>query len=162
MSASYEFTTEQNAEFKTLSNRMSGVGCVLVIVGLLGMVTAGLTVAVIYRTEIPPAVFDQVPAEVVKDVNARIDALPGTEQLWGVAANSGISGLIFFVIGLWTRTAGRAFRKIVRTENSDISHLMDGIESLKKMYGVLYIPLVIAMLAICGGLGYMLFQQYGV
>ena len=53
-----------------------------------------------------------------------------------------------------------AFRKIVKTEKSDISHLMDGIGSLRKMYGVLYVPLLVAMLTIVGGLGFLIYHQY--
>lgn len=160
MTNSYEFTAEQNSEFQSLANRMSGVGCVLVIVGLLGLLTAALTTAVIYRSDIPAAVFEKVPEDVMSDVNTRLADLPAKDQLWGVVANSGISGLIFFAVGIWTRSAGRAFRKIVKTENSDISHLMDGVGSLRKMYGVLYVPLLIAMLAIVGGLGFILYHQY--
>ena len=160
MSTNYEFTAEQNDDFRALANRMSGVGCVLVLVGLAGLLTAILTIAAIYRAAIPPTVFEKVPAEVMDDVNTRLAALPGPQALWGIAANTGVSGLVFFVMGLWTRSAGSAFRKIVNTENSDISHLMNGVESLRKMYTVLYMPLLIAMLAIVGGLGYVLYQQF--
>lgn len=163
MSSTYEFTESQNDDINRLSRRMSGVGAVFAIVGFLGILTALATVAVIYKAEIPPTVFDNVPEDVRQDVADRVASLPGnTQQLWAVVANTGTAGLIYFLIGIWTRSAGRAFRKIVKTENSDIEHLMNGLGSLSKMYSLIYKILLFAMLLLVGGLGYFLYLQFGV
>lgn len=140
---------------------MSGVGAVFLVVGILGLLTAIATTAIIFQSEIPPTVFENVPDEVKEDVADRLASLPGsTEQLWAVVANTGTAGLIYFLLGIWTRSASRAFRKIVKTEQSDIDHLMTGLGSLSNMYSLIYKVLLLAMLLLVSGLGYVLYQQF--
>ncbi|MEE9186621.1 MAG: hypothetical protein V3U10_01150, partial [Bacteroidota bacterium] len=43
-----------------------------------------------------------------------------------------IYATIFILIGFWTRKAGGSFSLIVETAGSDIPHLMDAVESLRK------------------------------
>ena len=45
-----------------------------------------------------------------------------------------INGGVMIFIGLWTTRAAKSFRAIVDTEGADLTHLMTGIEGLKKLY----------------------------
>ena len=47
-----------------------------------------------------------------------------------------ITGVIFIAIGIWTRKAGNSMAEIVDTEGHDISHLMNAITNLGKLYNL--------------------------
>jgi hypothetical protein len=52
---------------------------------------------------------------------------------------------IYIIIGIWTIGAANAFKKIVDTEASDISHLMNALNELKKLYTLQYVLSIIAI-----------------
>lgn len=58
-----------------------------------------------------------------------------------------INTLLFGCIAIWTITASGAFAEVVTTVGRDVTHLMDALESLRKMYSLLYWLLVAAILA---------------
>jgi hypothetical protein len=72
-----------------------------------------------------------------------------------------VVGLFYLVMGVWTRTAGGSFQKIVDTQGSDISHLMSALSSLHSMYALVYTLLVLTLLVGLLGLGLTLFNQFG-
>ena len=154
--AEYEFSPEQNTTIAGLGSAMRGVGAFLVVVGLLNLLAAALLIAVIYQTQLPPDVIAKVPAE----VKAQLEKLPPQNQLWGFAINAGVGGLFYLLVGGWTRSAGGAFRKVATTQNSDISHLMAGLGSLRSLYGLIYTLLLLVMLAVVGGIGMVLYSQW--
>lgn len=156
MSAQYEFTAEQNETLRSLSTKMRGVGIFLVFVGMLNLLICGLTLAVIYQDQLPAEVTERMTPE----VRSELDKLPGQDRLWAVAINCGVVGLLHLCLGGWTRSAGGAFRRITTTENKDITHLMKGMGALSRMYGLLYMLLVIALLLIVIGLGVGLYSQF--
>ena len=45
-----------------------------------------------------------------------------------------VMGIISILIALWTRSAGGSFREVVQTEGADVSHLMNALNSLRKLY----------------------------
>jgi len=45
--------------------------------------------------------------------------------------------LFFLALGTWTSRSARSFKQIVTTQGQDVSHLMDALENLRKMYGLL-------------------------
>ena len=47
-----------------------------------------------------------------------------------------ITGVILIAIGIWTRKAGSSMAEIVNTEGHDISHLMNAITNLGKLYNL--------------------------
>ena len=86
-----------------------------------------------------------------------VGGLYGILGVLGLAEGLGAFGLIiyaviFILIGIWTRSAGGSFSLIVETAGSDIPHLMDAVESLRKLYTLQFwlmiVGLVIAVLAI--------------
>jgi hypothetical protein len=62
-----------------------------------------------------------------------------------IARRVDVSVLVFFLIGLWTLTAGRGFQQIAATTGRDITHLMEAIGGLRKMYTLVYWLLVIGL-----------------
>jgi hypothetical protein len=49
----------------------------------------------------------------------------------------GLAMLFYLALGTWTNRAAQAFRQIVTTQGRDIEHLMDAVDNLRKMYGLL-------------------------
>jgi hypothetical protein len=54
-----------------------------------------------------------------------------------------LAGVVYLIIttvvllsGIWTRSASTSFLMIVTTRGSDISHLMDALAALRKLYGL--------------------------
>jgi len=52
---------------------------------------------------------------------------------------------IYIIIGIRTIGASNSFKKIVETEASDISHLMNALNELKKLYTLQYVLVIIAI-----------------
>jgi len=49
-----------------------------------------------------------------------------------------LAGVIFVLIGFWTRQASTSFTQIVETEGQDISNLMIALGELRKLYALQY------------------------
>jgi hypothetical protein len=49
-----------------------------------------------------------------------------------------VAGVIFVLIGFWTRQASTSFTQIVETEGHDISNLMIALGELRKLYALQY------------------------
>jgi len=49
-----------------------------------------------------------------------------------------VAGVIFVLIGFWTRQASTSFTQIVETEGQDISNLMIALGELRKLYALQY------------------------
>ena len=71
----------------------------------------------------------------------------------GTIAIGLIYGAIFVLIGFWTVSAARAFRKIVDTQGSDINHLMEALENMRRMYHFQFWVILIAMILILIAVG---------
>jgi hypothetical protein len=171
MSASgYEFTADQNKLIGSLAAKMRFVGLFAVALGVINLLLALLVVAAVYRDRIPPewktktneyleTAREKLPDDVRKQSEQySLDKLPPNTHLWGIALGSAVTGLFYLLLGVWTRSAGAAFRKIVDTQGSDINHLMDGMASLHQMYTLLYTLLVIVLLAGIISLGLTLYR----
>jgi hypothetical protein len=173
MSASgYEFTADQNKLIGSLAGKMRFVGLFAVILGVINLLLALLVVAAVYRDRIPPdwktktheyleKAREKLPEDVRKQAEQySLDKLPPNNHLWGIALGSAVTGLFYLLLGVWTRSAGASFRKIVDTQGSDIKHLMDGLGSLHQMYALLYTLLVIVLVAGIISLGLSLYQYF--
>lgn len=49
-----------------------------------------------------------------------------------------IAAVVYLLIGAFTVSAATEFRRVVQTQGSDISHLMEALSSLRKVYAILY------------------------
>jgi hypothetical protein len=56
-----------------------------------------------------------------------------------------ISGAVNIMVGVWTRNAAGSFQQIVATQGRDITHLMNALGELLKLYRLQYVLLVIAL-----------------
>jgi hypothetical protein len=162
-SREYEFSPSQNEVFGTLAYRMQGVGFFLVVVGLLDFLVAALVVLAIYRAKLPDeyvkVVLEKASEATRTDLNAQLSRLPPDNQLWGIAGSSAVNGLLYLLLGVWTRSAGGSFKKIVRTTGSDISHLMEALSSLNKLYSLLYALILIGLMFLLAAIGLFIYVQ---
>lgn len=104
----YEFAEAENRRFMELYQRMSWVGWAGCVFGLVGLVSL---VVHLFRSE--------------------------TRNL-ALVLPLGVFSLIVLATGAWTYKGALEFKDIGVTEGSDISHLMRALESLRKMYRLLY------------------------
>jgi hypothetical protein len=160
----YEFSQEQNVLFSGMSSRMRLVGLILAVVGILNLLVALSIVLAIYRNNLPKDYVDLVVkkagAATGKDVQDMLDKLPANNYLWGVTIAFAVNGLIFLLMGVWTRSAAHNFQKIVDTQGNDISLLMDALGALNRMYTLIYTLIVIGFLAILIALGLYLYSHF--
>lgn len=56
-----------------------------------------------------------------------------------------ITFLIYILIGAWTWSASGSFQKVVDTKGKDINHLMDAMESLRRIYGFIFYLVIIGI-----------------
>ncbi len=168
----YEFSSTENKLIGSLAGKMGFVGLLAVILGVVNLVLAVLVVAAVFRDRIPAdwqvktkEYLEQARDKLPADVRAQaeqysLDKLPPNDHLWGIALGTGATGLFYLLMGVWTRAAAGSFRKIVDTRGSDIHHLMVGMESLHKMYSLLYTLLVVILLAGIVGIGLSLLRYF--
>jgi hypothetical protein len=149
---SYEFTKEQNDLIGSLAGKMRLVGLVNVVIGVLYLLGAVLLLVYIFQDRLPDEVIQKIPDEV------RVQ-LKSPRYQWGIAIQTAVAGLIFLMIGVWTRSAAASFQEIVATTGRDISHLMNALGSLHKMYALIYMLIVITVLAFLIGLGLQLYLR---
>lgn len=139
----YEFTPDQNRLVGGLAHKMGWVGLFFLVVGLLNLLAAVLLILAASRNQIPAEWLAKVPA----DLKSQLEQLPGRNQLWALALNGAVSGLINLLIGVYTRSAARSFQLIVDTQGADVTHLVNALGALNKKYTLLYTLLVVAVLA---------------
>jgi hypothetical protein len=172
--AQYEFTERENSQLRTLAGRMSFVGFFSAAFGVLALLTCLLTVLFIFHDRLP-AGFREKAGEYLKKAQASLpedlknqasdyalDRIPtGHNFLTGVAIFTGVTGLIFLLQGIWTRSSAASFQKIVDTRGNDIGHLMSAVGSLESMYGQIYLLLLGGLLAGVIALGLTLYHYFG-
>jgi hypothetical protein len=105
----YEFTGRQNAVIGPLARDMVWVAVPLLLVGILYGI--GVFVSVLQSFHDAHYIFQ--------------------------AALIGLAMLFYLALGTWTKRSARAFQQIVSTQGQDINHLMDALDNLRKMYGLL-------------------------
>ena len=171
----YEFTEQQNRELRNLAGKMRFVGFFSIAFGVIALITCLLTVAFLFRDRLPSG-FREKAGEYWKKAQASLpedlkqqasdyalDKIPtGNNFLSGLAIFTGVTGLIFLLQGVWTRSAAAAFQTIVDTRGHDISHLMHAVGSLQSMYAQVYLLLLAA--GLLGGLvalGLSLYKYFG-
>ena len=159
----YEFTQEQNRLIGALAGRMRGVGLFLIVLAVLNLLFAVLVVAVIYRARLPQDYVDSVVKKVgdatKTDVQKELANLPPDKHLWGIAIFSAVNFLIYLLVGVWTREAAGSFRKIVDTQGNDMSHLMNALAALNKMYTLISTLIVVGLLLFLAAVGYFAYSQ---
>lgn len=59
-----------------------------------------------------------------------------------------VQGIVFILVGVWSRQAGTSFQVLVDTTGDDIHHLMNALASLKKCYTLQFWLLMISVIAL--------------
>lgn len=57
-----------------------------------------------------------------------------------------VNGVLLLLIGLWTRNAAQAFRRVVETTGTDIENLMGALGELRKLYTLQYWLTIIVLI----------------
>jgi hypothetical protein len=153
MTGRYEFTEAQNREIGGLARKMRLVGLVAVILGVVNLILGLLLLIYAFRDQLPAEALRRIPEDTLKQ-------LAPPSQLWAVVLQAVASGLIFLLIGLWTRSAAAEFRQIVDTSGRDIGHLMSALGSLHKMYSLLYTLIIVGILAFLLTIGVFLYTRF--
>jgi len=160
----YEFNEQQNQLIGGLAGRMRGVGFFHVFIAILNLLVGIAVVIVIYRAKLPQDYVDTVVSKVGQaahtDLKKQLETLPPDNHLWGIVISCAVNFLLYLMIGLWTQNAGSSFQKIVETRGSDVSHLMDALSSLNKMYTLIYTLILLSLLVLIVGLGLVLYLQF--
>lgn len=120
----YEFNDEQNRTFSQLAEAMGTVATLMKLLGLAFVVFTALLGYHAYKH-------------------------PGTG--YGPLAGSASGMLLFLAIGFWTGSAAHSFRRIVESKNEDIWHLMNAMESLRNMYGMLRMIVMLSLVLVVIG-----------
>ena len=121
----YEFTDEQNKTISQLADGMGGVALLLKLLGLAFLVLFSLTLYHAIQTQ----------------------------GNYAPAAGLGAGTLLCLSIGLWTGGSAHSFRRIVETKNEDVWHLMNALEGLRNMYGMLRGIVILSLVLLMVGLG---------
>ncbi len=72
-----------------------------------------------------------------------------------------IMSLLYIAIGAWTRSAGAGFRQIVATRGADITHLMDALSNVRRVYSLFYWICIIAIALLVISMLIMVFWSAG-
>src|SRR5262249_13874268 len=122
-----------------------------------------LVVLAIYRAKLPEdyvkVVLEKASETTRTDLNAQLSKLPPDKHLWGITVSNAVNGLLYLLIGLWTRSAARSVKKVVATHGSDMSHLMEALSALNKMYGLIYALIVIGLVLFLAAVGLFIYAQ---
>ena len=169
----YEFTEEQNRQIGGLAGKMRFVGLFSVLFGLFALLITLLTVLFIFRDRLPAGfrekakeyyqkAREKLPADLKEQAEEySLDKIPTDNSfLVGVAIFSGVTGLIFLLQGVWTRSSAGSFQKIVDTQGNDVSNLMNGLGSLNRMYSLLYTLLLLTLLLGLIGAAFTLYNYF--
>jgi hypothetical protein len=144
----YEFDQSQNEVIGTLAKRMSLVGIVMMLFGVLQVIN-GVSAMIISRN--PGRMLETAEKAGMSPDQLELlkEATAGgfwSSPLTMSAIAFTVSGLLLVLIGAWTQMAAGNFARIVKTKGQDISRLMDGLGALNLMYGMIYYILLIAAL----------------
>jgi hypothetical protein len=123
----YEFDATQNQVIDKLAGRMSFVAIFFLIFGGLGVMS-------LFQFAVG---FAAIPNG------------PETEQFHKMVAPfmavQGLQIAVLIAVGVWTSTAATSFKKIVRTQGSDVSHLMSALNNLSKTYLIWKVLILICL-----------------
>lgn len=69
-----------------------------------------------------------------------------------LSINNFINGIVNTIFGIWINKAAVSFKQIVDTEGNDIVNLMGALGELRKLFGLIYWLLIIALVFIALGI----------
>jgi hypothetical protein len=155
----YEFNIHQADLIGGLSYRMAGVGFVFMLLGIL-QIAYGISM---YMAPRDPAAVMRAAEKLGVPVEKLQEQLQEQMRPAAVLASTltvCIVGLFYFLIGSWTRQAARSFSGIVHTRGQDVTRLMEALRSLRKVYGLIYNVMLLAILITFVSIGSTLYHHW--
>jgi hypothetical protein len=134
----YEFSAAENVTLGALAGKMRFVGLFLAVVGVIYLLLAGSIIVMSIAGQGVSVTETKTPAGTTV-VARRL----GVEHSIGYI----IGGLLYLFMGMWTGNSAAAFRRIVDTQGSDIRHLMEAVNNLRKLYTLQYWLILLALIA---------------
>jgi len=136
-SAQYEFTDEHNRTLSGLSDSMRAFANLMKILGAVFglLMIVAVIVAVVTKGKPPEG-----------SVEGPMHTGP-----WGYVVMLAPFALLFLTFGFWAGNSAASFRKIAETKNEDIWHLMNALNSLSKMYALLRLLVIGALILLVVG-----------
>lgn len=131
-SEQYEFTDEHNRTISSLAEAMGVVATLMKILGFAFLLFFGLLVYQAIQTRTG----------------------------YGPVVGLGSATLICLAIGFWTSGSAHSFRRITESKNRDVWHLMNALESLRNMYGLLRTIIFGSLVLVLVGLALFLFGYF--
>ena len=117
----YEFTDIENDVIRDLTSKMSFVGTVSAVLGVILLGLGGLGLIALGASR------HSRPADLVNVVT------------------TGVQGVVLILIGVWTRSATASFKLIVDTEGNDIGNLMFALGHMRRISGLQRAMLSVAL-----------------
>ena len=160
-SREYEFSPSQNHVFGTLANRMRA--------GRLShrrrardFLFAALVVLAIYRAKLPEdyvkVVLEKASEATRTDLKCAAFQTSPLHSSLGHCHQQLAQRPALSIDRRVDSDAGGSFQKVVKTQGSDISHLMES-SSLNKMYALIYTLIVIGLLLFLAAVGLFIYAQ---
>ncbi len=112
-STEYEFSNNQNTLIQDLARKMNFVAILMIAGGALGIL-AGVIVLFVGSTN----------ANTTEGVHLDFSSL--------------VQGAFLLILGIWTRNAASAFKRVVNTTGRDIENLIGALRELRKLYALQY------------------------
>jgi hypothetical protein len=147
----YEFDSSQSAVIRDLAGKMGGVGFVFI---LFGMLQIAYGVAVWLSTRTPDRL-----AEAAARAGVPLERVSPQAMMISAFAMA-LVGLVYFLVGLWTRQAATSFALVANTRGQDISRLMEAMASLNKMYALVYNLMLLGAVIILVSIGLNLYHAW--
>jgi len=117
MTLGYEFSGSQNELIGDLAKKMNFVGILMIAGAVISLIAGVITL---------------------------FAGFTGATQ-GGFDLSSIIQGVLLLLIGIWTRNAAQAFKRVVSTTGTDIENLMGALGELRKLYTLQYWLTIIAL-----------------
>ncbi|MFL5329040.1 MAG: hypothetical protein ACJ8C4_08995 [Gemmataceae bacterium] len=155
----YEFNIHQADLIGALSYRMSGVGFVFMLLGVL-QIAYGIA---LYMAPRDPAAIERAAAKLgvpVEKLQEQLQEQMRPATILATTLTVCIVGLFYFLIGSWTRQAARSFSGIVHTRGQDVTRLMEALRSLRKVYGLIYNVMLLAIVIFFVSIGSAIYHHF--
>lgn len=146
----YEFGEAENKVFAGLASKARGVGFWSALYGILLLMN--FAYGCLPKLPVDPAGRGHLLGPL------RVNRIDWTGGVVDIDLGALITGLVFLLLGLWSRGAASGFDAVAKTRGGDVGHLMGALKELSKLYGFLgrlifLVVLVVTLAMIVVGVG---------
>jgi hypothetical protein len=141
---SYEFNEGENKVFNRLARNARSVGFWSALYG-------GLILLTFVYNCIPQKPVDPIDLRAgghLANLHLKINRIDWKDGNVHIDFGALITGVVFLLLGIWSRRAASGFQAVAKTRGGDIGHLMVALKSLSKLYGFLALLILIVVLIV--------------